>query len=48
MSGTETNAEKKKAAIAEAEEAVKAAEHGTQQEKDDAQAALNRARSMPD
>lgn len=48
MSGNQTNAQKKNEAIAKAQQAVKDAEHGTQEQKDAAAAALKRAQSLPD
>lgn len=48
MSGTQTNAQKKQDAIAKAKQLMKEAEQGTQQQKDDAAAALHHAQNMPD
>jgi hypothetical protein len=48
MSGNQTTAQKKNEAIAKAQQAVKDAEHGTQEQKDAAAAALKRAQSLPD
>lgn len=43
-----TGTQRKQAAVARAHAGVKAAEHGTQEQKDAAAAALKRAQSLPD